>query len=335
MFKHLRSIKWENDQLLIIDQTLLPLEKKWILLDRLETVYEAIKKLRVRGAPAIGVVAAYGVVVGLKENIEFLKVINYLASSRPTAVNLFWALERMKKVYSEINTIENLLFEAEKIHKEDFEMSLNMGQFGNEIIPKNADILTHCNTGFLATGGIGTALSVIYTAHNQGKNPHVYVDETRPLLQGSRLTTWELEEAKIPATLISDNMAAHIMRTKKVDLVIVGADRITANGDVANKIGTYGLSILAKEHKIPFYVVAPSSTFDLSLENGDQILIEERESEEIKFIGNTQIAPKTVKTYNPAFDVTPYENITAIITEKGIINDFTEEKIKKHITEEI
>lgn len=330
----MHSVWWENDSLYIIDQTLLPREKKILNLNTLDLVFDAILKLRIRGAPAIGVTAAYGVVIGMREGNSFQRCFDYLASSRPTAVNLFWALNRMKSAFEKTSDNLILLNEAVAIHEEDRLMCEKMGEFANELIPNNANIITHCNTGFLATGGIGTALSGIYKAHESGKNPHVFVDETRPLLQGARLTAWELSEANIDATLISDNMAAHVMKTQKIDLVIVGSDRIAANGDAANKIGTYGLSLLAKAHNIPFYVVAPTSTFDLSLAVGSEIPIEEREESELKFVYSEQIAPKNIKTFNPAFDVTPNENITAIICEKGLLKPNYTKSIKMIFTEE-
>jgi len=324
----LESVFWENDSLHIIDQTLIPREEIVLTLNTLDSVYEAILKLRVRGAPAIGVAAAYGVIIGLREGKPFADVKTYLASSRPTAVNLFWALNRMEKAFYKQPDIPFLLQEAVSIHNEDKEMCVKMGEFANTLIPENATIITHCNTGFLATGGIGTALAGIYKAHESGKKPKVFVDETRPLMQGSRLTAWELTKAGIDATLISDNMAAHVMKTHNIDLIIVGSDRIAANGDAANKIGTYGLSVLAKAHNIPFYVVAPSSTFDLSLGAGSEIPIEQRSSDELIYTYSEQVAPKDIKTYNPAFDVTPKENITAIVCEKGIIDPVSKETIK-------
>ena len=325
----MQSVYWENGSLCIIDQTQLPRKKVILELKSLDSVYDAIKQLSVRGAPAIGVTAAYGIVVGLKEGKSFNETYRVLASSRPTAVNLFWALDRMKRSHSKNSSIDSLLNEAVAIHDEDRLMCEQMGNFTSELIPENANIITHCNTGFLATGGIGTALAGIYKAHEQGKKPHVFVDETRPLLQGARLTAWELSEAGIDATLISDNMAAHVMKTKKIDLVIVGSDRIAANGDAANKIGTYGLSVLAKAHNIPFYVVAPTSTFDLTLSVGDEIPIEERDGSELRYVYSEQIAPETINTYNPAFDVTPNENITAIVCEKGILEPDYKKTIEK------
>ncbi|MBL4883647.1 MAG: S-methyl-5-thioribose-1-phosphate isomerase, partial [Planctomycetaceae bacterium] len=286
--------------------------------------------------------AAYGVLLGLRdinddsrESFEkkFSEVCDYLADSRPTAVNLFWALDRIRGVVkaeqdlSPIQMRDRLLEEAKAIDDEDREMCTAMGQFGAELIPEGAGVLTHCNTGALATAGDGTALSVIFAAHEQGKNIHVYADETRPLLQGARLTAWELMQRNVPSTLICDSMAAWVMKEGRIQAVITGSDRIAANGDAANKIGTYGLSVLAKAHCIPFYIAAPSSTFDFAIESGEDIPIEQRDSLEItKGFGN-QTAPDNVQTYNPAFDVAPAENITALITEKGVIQPVTKENI--------
>ncbi|MEW6619050.1 MAG: S-methyl-5-thioribose-1-phosphate isomerase [bacterium] len=312
------TIKWEDDKLKIIDQTKLPEELVYLECSTVDEVAEAIKKLRVRGAPAIGVAAAYGVVLGVNRIEQSIKL---LESTRPTAVNLFWALQRMAKCAknhkgSELK--EALLKEAKSIHEDDREKCRQMGEYGASLIKNGDTILTHCNAGALATGGIGTALAAIYTAQKQGKKIKVFADETRPLLQGARLTTWELMQAGIDVTLICDNMAAMVMKQGKINLVIVGADRIVQNGDTANKIGTYGVAVLAKEHNIPFYVVAPTSTIDLSLEDGSQIPIEEREADEITYGFGKRTAPEGINVYSPAFDVTPNKFIKAIITEKGI-----------------
>lgn len=312
------TIKWEDDKLKIIDQTRLPNEFVYLECTTAEDVANAIKILQVRGAPAIGIAAAYGVVLGADKVDETIKL---LASTRPTAVNLFWALQRMEKCaknYKGAKLREALLKEAILIHKDDKEKCRKMGEYGASLIKDGDTILTHCNAGALATGGMGTALSPIYIAKEQGKRVKVFADETRPLLQGARLTTWELKQAGIDVTLICDNMAAVVMKEGKIDLVIVGSDRIVKNGDVANKIGTYGVAVLAKEHNIPFYVVAPTSTVDLSLEDGSQIPIEERGSYEITHGFGKRIAPEGINVYSPAFDVTPNRLITAIITENGI-----------------
>jgi len=289
--------------------------------------------MQVRGAPALGVAAAFGVYLGIKDfrgnNNQFLKklksVIRYLGSSRPTAVNLFWSLERMNKLARKnrnkpVAQIKMMILkEAKKIFQEDRFVSRKMGDFGQGLIKNNDRILTICNAGALATADYGTALALIYKAKEKGKNIKVFACETRPLLQGARLTTWELKKHKIDTTLICDNMAASLMSQKKIDKVITGADRIASNGDSANKIGTYNLAVLAKYHHIPFYIVAPSSSFDLKLKTGKGIPIEQRSKEEVTVINNKRIAAKNVKVYNPAFDVTPHQLITAIVTEKGII----------------
>lgn len=343
----LETLRWAGDidgHLVIIDQTLLPGETKELACRDVDCVFEAIRSLRVRGAPAIGISAAYGVCVGLQPYLrnrehEFFdranETIDYLATSRPTAVNLFWALDRMRARMKALQTagqtpqatLAALLSEAKAIHEEDRAMCHAIGRFGAELIPNNSGVLTHCNAGGLATAEYGTALSVFFTAQDQGKQLHVFVDETRPLLQGARLTAWELTQRKIPATLICDNMAGQVMREGKVQAVVVGADRIAANGDTANKIGTYSVAVLAHAHGIPFYVAAPSTTFDLTLDSGDGIPIEQRKSEEITHGFGKQTAPTGVNVYNPAFDVTPAKYIQAIITERGIINPVNREQI--------
>ncbi|HLG29627.1 MAG TPA: S-methyl-5-thioribose-1-phosphate isomerase, partial [Candidatus Brocadiales bacterium] len=332
------TIVWEGDirgRIKLIDQTLLPNEFKFIYCEDLPSIWQAIKELKVRGAPAIGIAAAMAVVIGIK-NIDtgnpdgFFKklkeVTSYIRTSRPTAVNLFWALERMERIAEENRNKEasvikeRLLREAIAIYEEDKDICRRIGENGAALLKNNCRVLTHCNAGGLATAGYGTALGVIFTAKEQGKKVSVYVDETRPLLQGSRLTAWELVQAGIEATLICDNMAASVMKDGKVDYVIVGADRIAANGDTANKIGTYGVSILAKEHGIPFYVAAPISTFDLKIPSGNEIPIEQRNAKEVTEPFGYRIAPKEgLNVYNPAFDVTPAKYIEAIITEKGVI----------------
>ena len=339
-------IEWlgESDGWLrLLDQTLLPCETKTIECRSVEQVVEAIRSLRVRGAPAIGVAAAYGVVVGLRDiatldrpkfDERLHAVIQQLAESRPTAVNLFWALERQRKVAERSATaapadvLKALLAEARAIEVEDREMCAAIGRHGAELLNDVDSVLTHCNAGALATAGDGTALAVIYAAVANGKKIRVFADETRPLLQGSRLTAWELARRGVPVTVICDSMAATVMRQGKVQAVIVGADRIAANGDTANKIGTYSVACLAKTHGLPFYVAAPSNTFDLSLASGEQIPIEERSPAEITHGFGRQTVPDGVDVFNPAFDVTPAELITAIITERGVIQTVTAEAIR-------
>jgi len=325
-----RTLHWAGEipgQLELLDQTLLPEQEQTLVCLTAEDVWHAIKRLSVRGAPAIGIAAAYGLVVGVqhcdddKLDAEIVRIADYLATSRPTAVNLFWALDRMKRRATELTGDKKigLLAEARAIHDEDRKMCHAIGTHGAELVPDGSTVLTHCNAGGLATSELGTALAVIFKAHEAGKKVAVYADETRPLLQGARLTTWELMQAGIETTLICDNMAGQVMKEGRIDLVVTGADRIAANGDAANKIGTYSLALLAKAHGIPFYVAAPSSTFDHSLSSGDLIPIEERASEEITEGFGRRTAPVGVKTYSPAFDVTPAELIAAIITEKGVL----------------
>ena len=341
------AVSWIGDaqsgHLQLIDQTLLPVEYRELSCTTVEVVWDAIKMLRVRGAPAIGVAAAYGVVVGCQPNVSSTRdelntrlqhVVTYLAGSRPTAVNLFWALDRMHRIANSVpdltspELIKRLLVEAKAIEHEDREMCLAMARHGLPLLSGCKGVLTHCNTGGLATAGDGTALAVIFAAAAQNPSLPVYADETRPLLQGARLTAWELMQRGIPATLICDSMAGWVMHEGRVQAVIVGADRIAANGDSANKIGTYSLSILAKAHNIPFYVTAPSSTFDLTIESGKEIPIEERVSTEITHAFGRQTAPDGCHTYNPAFDVAPATHITALITEKGVIRPVTKENIQ-------
>jgi methylthioribose-1-phosphate isomerase len=328
-----KTLEWKDDHMVILDQTRLPDEVVYLDCSTLDEVATAIKDLKVRGAPAIGIAAAFGVVVGIRQQNfsnwndyqkRLNQVISTLASTRPTAVNLFWALDKMRgaaeKNKSEapqrINDI--LLDEALAIHQEDRQMCERIGEFGATLLKDKDTVLTHCNAGALATGGIGTALGIIYTATWQGKKISVFSDETRPVLQGARLTVWELQQQGIDVTLICDNTAASVMKNKKIDSVIVGADRIATNGDVANKIGTYNVAILAHHHKIPFYVAAPSSSFDASIPSGDKIKIEERSSLEVTDCFGKKIAPLGAKVYSPAFDVTPAELVIAYITENGI-----------------
>ena len=345
-----QTLHWKGDAtgtLKMIDQTLLPNEFREIECWTTEGVWEAIKALRVRGAPAIGVAAAYGVVIGTREhrdversefNNQLVRVTEYLASSRPTAVNLFWALDRLSSVALQHKSMasaelhDRLFQEASDIQTEDQQMCRDIGENGHQLLESGMGVLTHCNAGGLATAGDGTALSVFFAAANHGKSLRVYADETRPLLQGARLTAWELQQRNIPVTVICDNMAAQVMKEDRVQAVVTGADRIAANGDAANKIGTYGVALLAKAHGIPFYVAAPSSTFDLSLGHGDRIPIEQRDRSEIACgFSDHATVPDGVDVYNPAFDVTPASLITAIITERGLIRHPTTESVAEHL----
>ncbi len=316
------AIKW-------IDQTKLPLEIVYIESADYLRLIEAIKRLEVRGAPAIGIAAAYALAAAINQhqNIDqafVYKTADEIKASRPTAVNLFWAIDRMISKFNEISStdidqvIKSLWSEAEAIHSEDKFLCEQIGIHGSELIKKGDSILTHCNAGALATGGIGTALGVIYTCHNQNKKNHIYADETRPLLQGARLTAWELQQENIKVTLICDNTAGMLMKQGKIDHVIVGADRVAANGDFANKIGTYSVAVLAKENKVPFYIAAPYSTFDNKIKTGDDIVIEERSSIEVTYGFGMQTAPDNIEVYSPAFDVTPQELVSFYITDKGL-----------------
>ena len=331
MFK---TIEWKNNMVVMIDQRLLPNEEVYRTYMDFLDVAEAIREMVIRGAPAIGVAAAMGIALGAidiksKERKEFVKqfnhICNVMAHTRPTAVNLFWAIDRMKRIVKENPKLgadelkERLVEEAKRIYEEDIEINRQMGRHGSKLIKNRATVLTHCNAGALATAGYGTALGVIRAAIEEGKKIKVFADETRPFLQGSRLTAWELMKDGIDTTLITDNMSGYMMKKGLIDAVIVGADRIAANGDVANKIGTYSVAVLAKEHKIPFYVAAPISTIDLKIKSGDSIPIEERDIREVTHIKDIPIAPNAVKVKNPAFDVTPNRFVTAIITEKGIV----------------
>jgi methylthioribose-1-phosphate isomerase len=337
----IRAIEWLNGKIRILDQSKLPREQIFADLDNYQDVVLAIKEMRVRGAPAIGVAAAYGIALGASgiktaSKDEFLTQLNQVmqafAASRPTAVNLFQAINRMRRAARGDGVAEikiSLANEAKRIHQEEVTATRQLSQLGAGLIKDGFTLLTHCNAGPLATAGYGTALGVIKAAKDQGKKVSVFVTETRPLLQGARLTAWELKQEGIPVTLITDSMAGYFMRQKKIDCVIVGADRITANGDAANKIGTYTLAVLAKENKIPFYVAAPMSTIDLSLSSGDKIPIEERSPDEVTHIQGVPIAPEGIRAANPAFDVTPHSYITAIITEKGIIKEPYTEGLKR------
>ncbi|MCX5645858.1 MAG: S-methyl-5-thioribose-1-phosphate isomerase [Phycisphaerae bacterium] len=348
---NVEAVKWigGTDGILeLIDQRRLPAEFVKLKVRSVEQLHEAIHTLAVRGAPAIGVAAAYGPVLALQwltgrpslqEALDqVLKACDYLASSRPTAVNLFWALDRIRARAREVAeepqaTIQHLhasiLTEANAIYAEDVEMCRRIGENGERLIRSGFGVLTHCNAGALATAGQGTALSVLFEAHTKGKQFEVYADETRPLLQGSRLTAWELQQAGIKVTVICDNMAGSLMKQGKIHAVITGADRIAANGDAANKIGTYSVAVMARHHGIPFYIAAPSSTFDLSIESGAEIPIEQRNPEEVTRFAGVQTAPNGVAVYNPAFDVTEAKLITALITEKGVIESPNTERIRE------
>lgn len=348
MENDLMTIQWKNNNLILLDQTLLPNEIVYEEIETVEAVWYAIKNMKVRGAPAIGVTAGYGVYIGVRDKEvdtfeDFYKVLkettDYLATSRPTAVNLFWALERMEKKALEnkslsVSEIKNILLdEALKIHKEDEITNKKIGENLIEFLNDGMGILTHCNAGALATTKYGTATAPMYLAKEKGWDLKIYSDETRPRLQGSTLTAFELQKAGIDVTIITDNMAATVMAEGKIDAVIVGADRIAANGDVANKIGTLGVSILAKYYNIPFYVAAPISTIDMKTLTGDQIPIEERDREEVINAFGKWTALKDSKVYNPAFDVTPNENVTAIVTEKGVVKAPFKENLQKLFSE--
>jgi methylthioribose-1-phosphate isomerase len=348
----LQTVGWVGDpeqgHLRLIDQTRLPAEFTNINCHDVPTVWEAIKLLRVRGAPAIGVAAAYGAVIGARSRgLHDVESVHQalregtaqLRTSRPTAVNLFWALDRMDATAAEASArldsptalLGRLLAEAHAIAEEDRAMCRAIGKHGSDLVAVGEGVLTHCNAGGLATADYGTALAVMFSAHEQGKQIHVFADETRPLLQGARLTAWELQRRGVPVTLICDNMAAQVMKEGKVQKVIVGADRIAANGDTANKIGTYGVALLARAHGIPFYVAAPSTTFDLTIAHGSAIPIEQRDPHEVTHGFGRQVAPTGIDVYNPAFDVTPAELIAGIITEKGVIRPVTKETIAEVI----
>lgn len=314
------AIRWEGNTLYLLDQTKLPVTEVWLAYHDWRAVAEAIRTMVVRGAPAIGISAAYAYALAALAGGDLGQAKAGLAASRPTAVNLFWALERMERKASAYGgSSDALIAEAKAIHAEDVAMCRAMGAYGAAVVPEHARILTHCNAGALATGGYGTALGVIRAAHEQGKVEMVYADETRPLLQGARLTAYELVADRIPATLIADNMAAALMAKGAIDLVVVGCDRMAANGDFANKIGTYSVAVNARYHGVPFYTALPSSTIDLSLSDGSQIPIEERDKDEVRALGGVQTAPAGVEVYNPAFDVTPHTLLTGVITERGIV----------------
>ena len=332
----IKTLEWTNSGVRFIDQTKLPTEETYVTCTTYEQVANAIRGMIVRGAPAIGVAAAMGVALGVRDSQaaslvelkpEFDRICDLLAATRPTAVNLFWGIRRMRTKFDELSGVpipqikKELIAEAQRMLVEDIAANEAMGQHGAVLLPSSGGILTHCNAGALATCGYGTALGVIRAAVESGKKLHVFADETRPFLQGSRLTAWELMKDGIPTTVIADNMAGAMMQQGKIDAVIVGADRIAANGDVANKIGTYTVAVLAKEHGIPFYVAAPFSTVDQETPDGSQIPIEQRPSREVTHLADTQIAPDGVTVENPAFDVTPHSYVTAIITERGVARE--------------
>lgn len=342
----MKSVEFKNKKLFYLDQTKLPGQEVWRDCKTIKAAWKTIKELRVRGAPLIGVFAAYCICVHLEKLSDqkvtffnqFKKAVNYLKTARPTAVNLFWALDRLEKVAFEnkpqtVRKIKKAVVkEAKLIHENDLVTCKRLASYGASLIKKNENILTHCNTGFLATSGQGTALGVIFKAKKQKKKITVYVGETRPLLQGARLTAWELNKKRVKSFLITDNTAAFLMQKKLIDRIFVGADRIAASGDTANKIGTYSLAVLAKYHSIPFYIVAPTSTFDLKLATGKDIIIEERNQQEVKKILNkTLISPKSTKALNFAFDITPASLITAIVTDQGIIKSPSKKNIKEII----
>ena len=340
----IKTIAWENDRVILLDQTKLPFEETYLVCDSYAAVAESIKKMVVRGAPAIGVAAAMGIALGalciktreydgFKQRIE--KVCQEFAQTRPTAVNLFWAIERMKNLVithsdRSVKELKSLLRkEAVKIGEEDIKINRQIGQVGKGLIKDGYAVLTHCNAGALATAGYGTALGVIRAAFEESKKVKVLACETRPFLQGARLTAWELKQSGIPVTVITDGMAGYAMQKKQIDVVITGADCICLNGDVANKIGTYSLAVLAKEHKIPFYVAAPLSSVNLSFREGEAVSIEERDEKEVTHIEGKRIVPEGVKVWNPAFDITPSKYVSAIITEKEIVRRPYEKNLRK------
>ncbi|MBV9958589.1 MAG: S-methyl-5-thioribose-1-phosphate isomerase [Acidobacteria bacterium] len=343
----IKTVEWTEEGVRMLDQRLLPTEEKYLMLRSYEEVAEAIKQMVVRGAPAIGVSAAMGLALGASQSVgtsvadlefDFDYMCEVMGATRPTAVNLFWAIERMRdalrraKASSEdVVEVKNLLVaEAQKIFEDDIKANRSLGRFGGELIADGSTVLTHCNAGALATAGdYGTALGVVRGARDAGKRIAVIADETRPFLQGARLTAWELQQDEIPVTLITDNMAGHVMKQGKVDAVVVGADRIAANGDTANKIGTYMVAVLAQRHDIPFYVAAPISTVDLNCPSGEEIPIEERDTREITHVREQQLAPDGIEVHNPAFDVTPHDLIAAIITDKGVARPPYSESLRR------
>ena len=341
------TIQWIDGAVVMIDQTRLPLEEKYVTCRNFQEVAAAIRDMTIRGAPAIGVAAAYGVCLGVQkvagsDEITFFQRLHeaadYLATSRPTAVNLFWAIDRMKRVYASVagrpiaEIRRRLVEEALLVREEDIAICRAIGRHGAVLVPDGRTVLTHCNAGALATAGYGTALGVIRAAVEAGKRIDVFADETRPFLQGARLTVWELQQDGIPVTLITDSMAGHFLKSGRIGCVVVGADRIAANGDVANKVGTYSVAVLAKENGVPFFVAAPISTLDLSLASGAAIPIEQRAADEVTCVFGTRIAPEGTLVENPAFDVTPARYVSAIVTEKGVARPSYEESLKKLVS---
>ena len=341
----LPTIEWQPDAVVMVDQRKLPGQEIYLHCKTANEVAKAIKTMVIRGAPAIGVAAAMGIALGMRKSkaqgtrqfaVEFTKLCDLMAGTRPTAVNLFWAIDRMKKSFAtgaqageSVDELKlRLEREAHAIHDEDVESCKAMGRFGAEIVPENARILTHCNAGALATAGYGTALGVIRAAAERGKVKQVFADETRPFLQGARLTAWELVRDQVPTTVITESMAGPLMRDHGIDFIVVGADRIAANGDVANKIGTYTVAMMAHAHEVPFYVAAPLSTIDLATPDGTKIPIEQRNAREVTHLGSTRLAPEGASVWNPAFDVTPARLIAGIITEKGIARAPYQESLK-------
>jgi len=337
------TIQWTDCGVKMIDQTRLPREQTFVTCKDYKEVAEAIRSMVIRGAPAIGVAAAMGVAIGALKSAnlhsEFPQICSTLASTRPTAVNLFWAIERMKSLYEQVKEhpveeiCETLVREAKQIYLDDIAINKAIGLHGADLVPDGKTVLTHCNAGALATAGYGTALGVVRAAVQAGKKIDVFADETRPFLQGARLTVWELQQDNIAATLITDNMAGHFLKSGRIGCVVVGADRIAANGDVANKIGTYSVAVLAKENNIPFYVAAPISTLDLTLSSGDQIPIEERAASEVTQVAGVEMAPDGTAVCNPAFDVTPNRYVSGIITERGVARAPFTESLKRLATE--
>jgi methylthioribose-1-phosphate isomerase len=337
----IETIQWTASGVVMIDQTRLPREEVYVTCTSHQQVADAIRSMVIRGAPAIGVAAAMGIALGMrhaKSGAEFDGICETIRSTRPTAVNLFWAIERMRRVFAESSTLaieeirERLIAEAVQIRLEDIAINECIGKNGAPLIPDGQTVLTHCNAGALATAGYGTALGVIRAAVASGKNIDVFADETRPFLQGARLTIWELQHDHIPATLITDNMAGHFLHSGRIGCVVVGADRIASNGDVANKIGTYSLAVLAKENNVPFYVAAPISTLDLSLASGHEIPIEQRAADEVTHVHGVPVAPEGTQVANPAFDVTPNRYVTAIITERGVARAPYTESLQKLVS---
>jgi len=338
-----KTIEWKNDCVVMLDQRLLPHKEVYRVYHNYQEVAQAIRDMVIRGAPAIGVAAAMGVALGALKNgeknfdREFERIFRTLSKTRPTAVNLFWALERMRRVYTAnrnqgVEAVKwSLKDEAQRIYKEDIAANKQLGKFGAHLLRNAKHVMTHCNAGALATAGYGTALGVIRALKESGKQFDVWVNETRPFLQGARLTAWELKKEKIPATLVTDNMAGYLMQKGRVDAVVVGCDRVAANGDVANKIGTYGIAVLAKRHGIPFYVAGPTSSIDLNCPSGKEIPIEQRDAKEVSHIFGKPLAPKGTKIFNPAFDVTSQDLISAIITEKGVIHPPYSNHIRTHV----